>query len=79
MKTLSLKLPEKLIERLNSAAEKRGESRSALIREAIENSMAGEGQIPKGSCLDLAGDLAGCIDGPKDLSYNKKRMKGYGR
>jgi len=43
MKTLSLKLPESLLEKLDSAARKRGESRSALLREAIETIIVGEG------------------------------------
>ena len=32
-----------------------------------------------GSCLDLAKDLAGCVNEDKDLSFNKKRMDGYGK
>lgn len=79
MKTLSLKVPESLLEKLDSAASKRGESRSALLREAIETVLAAEGHIPDGSCLDLAKDLAGCVKGPEDLSFNKKRMDGYGQ
>ena len=79
MKTLSLKLPESLLEKLDSAARKRGESRSALLREAIETVITGENYIQDGSCLDLAKDLAGCAQGPEDLSFNKKRMIGYGQ
>ncbi len=79
MKTLSLKLPESLLEKLNAAARKRGESRSALLREAIETAIAGEGRIESASCLDLAKDLAGCVRGPEDLSFNKRRMDGYGQ
>ncbi len=79
MKTLSLKLPELLLEKLDSAARKRGETRSTLLREAIETFIAGESYIRDGSCMDLAKDLAGCIKGPEDLSFNKKRMGGYGQ
>ena len=79
MKTLSLKLPESLLEKLDSAARKRGETRSALLREAIEAVIGGENHIQDGSCLDLAKDLAGCVKGPEDLSFNKKRMDGYGQ
>jgi predicted transcriptional regulator len=79
MKTLSLKVPESLLEKLDAAASKRGESRSALLREAIETVIAPEGHVPDGSCLDLAKDLAGCVRGPEDLSFNKKRMDGYGQ
>jgi len=79
MKTLSLKLPESLFAKLTSVAKERGESRSALVREAIETFMARDNNIPKGSCLDLSKDLVGCVNGPADLSFNKKRMRGYGQ
>ena len=79
MKTLSLKLSELLLAKLTSAAEKRGESRSELVREAIEAFITGNKPAPEGSCLNLAKDLAGCVNGPVDLSFNKKRMHGYGQ
>lgn len=31
-----------------------------------------------GSCLDLAGDLVGCLEGPADLSTNSKYFEGFG-
>jgi len=37
MKTLSLKIPDSLLTRINYTARERGESRSAIIREAIES------------------------------------------
>ncbi len=79
MKTLSLKLPESLFAKLTSTARERGESRSALVREAIETFIGGDNHISKGSCLDLSKDLVGCVKGPADLSFNKKRMRGYGQ
>ena len=79
MKPLSLKLPESLLDRLTSAARERGESRSALVREAIEAYIEGDSRPQKGSCLDLAGDLVGSVKGPVDLSFNKKHMRGYGQ
>lgn len=79
MKTLTLKLPESLLAKLASAARERGESRSALVRGAIETFITEGNHVTKGSCLDLAKDLAGCANGPVDLSFNKKRMRGYGQ
>ncbi len=79
MKTLSLKLAESLFAKLTSAARQRGESKSALVREAINTFLTGNNQSPKGSCLDLAKDLMGCVKGPLDLSFNKKHMRGYGQ
>jgi len=79
MKTLSVKIDESLLEKLNLTARKRGETRSDILRAAIESIIEGDDQIGKGSCLDLAKDLAGTISGPKDLSFNKKRMEDYGQ
>jgi hypothetical protein len=79
MKTLSLKLPESLLAKLTSAANERGESKSAIVREAIKTYVTGDNHVPNGSCLDLAKDLVGCVKGPADLSFNKKHMHGYGQ
>ena len=79
MKTLSLKLPDALEARLRASAERRNTSKSALVREALESYLAGADGSQAGSCLDLAGDLAGCLEGPGDLSHNPKHMEGYGR
>jgi predicted DNA-binding protein len=79
VKTLSLKLPESLLERLDYTATKRGESRSALLREAIEMVIGEDSNTQAGSCLDLARDLVGRVDGPEDLSFNKRRMEDYGK
>lgn len=31
------------------------------------------------SALEAAGDLVGCVEGPEDLSTNKKYMEGFGQ
>ena len=79
MKTLSLKVPEALFEKLTAAAGKRGASRSAVVREAIQLFVRGGNHGSGASCLDLARDLAGCAKGPRNLSSDKKHMRGYGR
>ena len=79
MKTLSLKIPESLLERLDSTAIKKGESRSTLLREAIEMVINKENNLQAESCLDLSKDLAGSVTGPEDLSFNKHRMEDYGK
>ncbi len=79
MKTLTLKLPESLDSRLTAAARRRGESRSAVVREALEALLGGDDGGRAGSCLDLAADLAGCVAGPGDLSVNPEHLRGYGR
>ena len=76
MKTLSLKLPPSLSVKLERAAKKRGQSKSEIVRAALEEFLKGERPV---SALELAGDLVGCAEGPVDLSTNPKYMEGYGK
>ena len=50
-----------------------------MIREAIETIVSANEAVTPNSCLDLAKDLMGSVEGPSDLSYNKKYLKGYGQ
>jgi len=79
MKTLTVKVPEELDLQLEAIAARRGESKSNLIRAAIEHVVAADEEVTPNSCLDLAKDLAGCVEGPRDLSHNKRHFKGYGQ
>jgi hypothetical protein len=71
MKTLSLKLPPRLSARLERAAKKRGQTKSELVRTALEQFLNGAPPTPPPtprpmSALELAGDLVGCCEGPGD-------------
>ncbi len=79
MKTISLKLTEYLDEKLATVAAKRSASKSAVVREALEAYIQNERTIRPGSCLDLAKDLVGCVEGPRDLSFHKRHMRGFGK
>ena len=79
MKMLSVKLPDALDVKLAALAQKRGMSKSAVVRGALEAFLKGNGRVRGGSALELAKDLAGCLAGPGDLSFNKKYMKDFGR
>jgi predicted DNA-binding protein len=79
MKTLSLKLPDALVAKLSILAEKRGSSKSNLVREAVESFLAATNGLSEVSCYALATDVWGSLDGPGDLSFNKKHMEGYGQ
>jgi len=79
MKTLTGKVPEALGLKLSAVAAKRRESKSALIRVALDHIVKSNEAITPNSCLDLAKDLIGSVEGPLDLSYNNKHLKGYGR
>jgi Arc/MetJ-type ribon-helix-helix transcriptional regulator len=79
MKTIALKLPDELLTKIEHAANKRGKTRSAVMREALEDFLADNRNLAGGSCLDLARDLAGCVQAPEDLSTNPTHMDDYGK
>jgi len=79
MKTVAIKLPEDLLARIGDAAAESGETRSAVMRNALQRYFSEEKNQNARSCLDLARDLAGSLAGPPDLSTNPEYMDGYGR
>ena len=76
MRAASFKLPAALDERLTTLARRRGTTRSAVVRDAIE---ALEDKAPGGSVTEAAGELVGALSGPRDLSTSPGHMAGYGR
>ena len=74
MTTISFKLPEALLREVEEEAATRGVPKSALIRESLERTLAKRRKRKKVTCLDLMGDLVGSIQGPPDLSTNKKYL-----
>jgi hypothetical protein len=79
MKTISLKLPEALDSKLSATARRLKRTKSAVIREVLEEHLNGTTPAKPISCYDLTADLCGCLDGPTDLATNKKYLEGYGR
>lgn len=79
MKPISLKMPGHLAREVSEAARRRGVSRSALIREALEVFLRRERSAPPVSALSRAVDLAGAFAGSEDLSENPDYMRGFGR
>jgi len=80
MKTIAIKLSDDLLAEIQDTARKRGETRSAVMREVLEDYFSGKKhQFTGGSCLDLAQDLAGCVQGLSDLSTNSAYMDRYGK
>jgi len=79
MKTLTVKVPEELDLKLSAVAAKTRETKSALIRAALDHILKSSEAITPNSCLDLAKDLSGSVEGPSDLSHSDKHLKGYGR
>ena len=72
---MSLKMPAPLMAKLEAAARKRGRSKSEVVRDCLDQGLDAH-FCPKGpSCADLAGDLIGSVEGPGDLSTNKKYLE----
>jgi predicted DNA-binding protein len=79
MRKVAVSLPIEIEARLTALARRRGRPKSALAREAIELFINAHLKESEPSVLDLVRDLRGIADGPKDLSTNKKYMRGFGR
>ena len=80
MQTISLKLPESLLARLEQASRHRRTTKSSLVRAALERELSAPASGGGGSCYDLAADLAGSLSGlPADLGTNPKYLKDFGR
>ncbi len=79
MKAISFKLPVGLHAKLGRAARQRKQSKSAVVRAALEQFLDGEPAIPSGSLREAAERWIGCVEGPGDLSTNPKYMDGFGK
>ena len=79
MKTISLKIPESLAQQLKHAAAESGVNKSELLRLALERYLGRDKRANKKSVAALAGDLAGCISGPGDLSTNAAHFDEFGK
>ncbi len=78
-RAITVKLSMRLANRLSARARSERSTQSAVVREALERHLA-EGVAEKApSFLELAQDLAGCLEGPADLSSDRRHLRGYGR
>lgn len=78
MTTLTCKIPETLNAELEALARSRRVSKSAILREALEDKTRRTSRAAKPSAYEVAKHLCGRLRGPKDLSTNPKHMKGFG-
>jgi predicted transcriptional regulator len=76
--TISLKVPDSLDSRLAEEAQRRRTSKSAVVRDCVEQMLIAPRKDRAASCLDLAGDLAGCLEGPRDIATNAKYLDDFG-
>ena len=77
MQTLTLKLSTDTAARLDRMAERRRCTKSAVMREALEEKLRSAANEP--SVHDLMRASAGSIDsGIRDLGHNPRHLKGFG-
>lgn len=80
MKTLTVRLPEKLVAEIESESRRRKLSKSDVVRERLTKME--RSRQPQPESLDTVADLIGSIDGlPRNLSARTKRYlksTGYG-
>jgi hypothetical protein len=76
MRTLHVRIPDRLDRALTKRARELKQTKSALARQALARFLSNDPRKP--TVGELAGDLIGSVAGPGDLSYNKRHMKGFG-
>lgn len=79
MEAVTVKLPRSVAGRLRAVARRSGKPKSEIVREGIELRLRSQAPLAAGSVIDAAGDLLGCLDGPRDLATNPRHLRGFGR
>ncbi len=79
MTTITCKLPEALAAQLASLAREERRSKSAVLREALEDRLKAREKAPTVTALSLVKHLCGAQPGgPTDLSTNPEHFRGFG-
>lgn len=73
-RTIVIKLPDRLAQRVARAAKAEGVTTSFVVRRALEHDLSD----PTDPVDDIK-DLIGSADGPSDLASNDKYLEGYGK
>ena len=76
MKMMSLKLPDDLLREVEEEARRTGLTKSQVIRRLVEEGFKHKRKANSpATCADLAGDLIGSLNGPPDLSTNRRYLE----
>lgn len=79
MITISLKIPDELVARMDAVANAKRTSRSALLREALEEKLKVLARNTPPSLYERSADLCGKeCSGLGDLASNPKYLEGFG-
>ncbi len=83
MSVLTCRIPASVHGKLVSLSKQRGVPKSVLVREALEEKLAGGKAGTKrrpANLFEALGESVGSVaSGKRDLASNKKHLKGYGR
>jgi len=79
VKLVAVKLPAGVDERVVREARAQGVTRSEIVRRAITRYLTSRARRESTSFLAHASHLAGCVEGPVDLSTSEAHLDGYGR
>ena len=80
MKTLAVKIPEKLDLQLQSLSKQRKVSKSKIVRDAIRECLERQKDHQELSAFDLMKDGLGILRSDcDDLASNSEHMNGFGR
>lgn len=80
MTTITCKLPEALAAQLTSLAREERRSKSAILRDALEDRLKAREKAPMVTALSLVKHLCGVMQGePADLATNPQHMRDFGK
>ena len=77
---ITVRVPQALTARLRSRSRAKGTTESEVVREALESYLERSGK--ERSAYDLAeeaGIIGAARNAPKDLSTNRRHLKGFGK
>jgi metal-responsive CopG/Arc/MetJ family transcriptional regulator len=78
MTTITCKIPEKLDARLAAMAREQRVTKSAVVRQALEDRVKRQKTPNAPRAFDLIKRVIGTVKGPRDLSSNPKYLEDLG-
>ncbi len=78
MTTITCKIPERLDEELEALARRNRVSKSAVVRQALEQQIRRTRKQSVPNAFDKIKSLSGSLRGPADLSSNPRHLEGFG-
>ena len=73
---MTIRLREQLVDQLEAEARRTNRTKGHIVREALEARLRTKHEV--GNALAALAKYVGSIDGPRDLSTNKRHLAGFG-